>query len=71
MTQKNLTQKTSPKQQILFGYSFNDTWTVGAMMMGEGVSEDHEGETDHDHADHADEEDFRLFAVTIGMNLFI
>ena len=40
-----------------FGYTFNDTWTVGAMMMAEGV---HEGESEEEHANHEDE-DMRLF----------
>tara|TARA_B100000925_G_C21802235_1_gene385150 strand:- start:28 stop:492 length:465 start_codon:yes stop_codon:yes gene_type:complete len=52
---ENITETTN----FGFGYTFNDTWTVGAMIMGEGV---HEGETDSAHAAHAHEdEDFRLF----------
>lgn len=54
---ENITETTD----FGFGYSFNETWTVGAMMMGEGVSEEHEGETEEEHAEHAEEEDFRLF----------
>ena len=50
---ENITETTN----FGFGYTFNDTWTVGAMIMGEGV---HEGETDSAHAAHEDE-DFRLF----------
>ncbi len=47
---ENITETTD----FGFGYSFNETWTVGAMMMGEGVSEEvEEVETE--------EEDFRLF----------
>ena len=53
---ENITETTN----FGFGYTFNDTWTVGAIIMGEGV---HEGETEAEHADHADhdDEDFRLF----------
>ena len=50
---ENLTETTN----FGFGYTFNDTWTVGAMMMAEGV---HEGESEEEHADHEDE-DMRLF----------
>ena len=57
---ENLTETTN----FGFGYTFNETWTVGAMMMAEGV---HEGETEEEHADHADEEDMRLF-VRYNMN---
>ena len=57
---ENLTETTN----FGFGYTFNDTWTVGAMMMAEGV---HEGESEEEHADHADEEDMRLF-VRYNMN---
>ena len=53
---ENITETTN----FGFGYTFNDTWTVGAIIMGEGV---HEGETEAEHADHDDhdDEDFRLF----------
>ena len=57
---ENLTETTN----FGFGYTFNDTWTVGAMMMAEGV---HEGESEEEHAEHADEEDMRLF-VRYNMN---
>ena len=57
---ENLTETTN----FGFGYTFNDTWTVGAMMMAEGV---HEGESEEEHADHAEEEDMRLF-VRYNMN---
>ena len=50
---ENLTETTN----FGFGYTFNDTWTVGAMMMAEGV---HEGESEEEHANHEDE-DMRLF----------
>ena len=50
---ENITETTN----FGFGYTLNDTWTVGAIIMGEGV---HEGETEAEHADH-DDEDFRLF----------
>ena len=50
---ENLTETTN----FGFGYTFNETWTVGAMMMAEGV---HEGESEEEHADHEDE-DMRLF----------
>ena len=50
---ENLTETTN----FGFGYTFNDTWTVGAMMIAEGV---HEGESEEEHADHEDE-DMRLF----------
>ena len=50
---ENLTETTN----FGFGYTFNDTWTVGAMMMAEGV---HEGESEEEHAEHEDE-DMRLF----------
>ena len=53
---ENITETTN----FGFGYTFNDTWTVGAIIMSEGV---HEGETEAEHAEHADheDEDFRLF----------
>ena len=53
---ENITETTN----FGFGYTLNDTWTVGAIIMGEGV---HEGETEAEHAEHADhdDEDFRLF----------
>ena len=57
---ENLTETTN----FGFGYTFNETWTVGAMMMAEGV---HEGESEEEHAEHADEEDMRLF-VRYNMN---
>ena len=50
---ENLTETTN----FGFGYTFNDTWTVGAMMIAEGV---HEGESEEEHASHEDE-DMRLF----------
>ena len=50
---ENLTETTN----FGFGYTFNETWTVGAMMMAEGV---HEGESEEEHAEHEDE-DMRLF----------
>ena len=50
---ENLTETTN----FGFGYTFNDTWTVGAVMMAEGV---HEGESEEEHANHEDE-DMRLF----------
>ena len=50
---ENLTETTN----FGFGYTFNDTWTVGAMMIAEGV---HEGESEEEHANHEDE-DMRLF----------
>ena len=50
---ENLTETTN----FGFGYTFNETWTVGAMMMAEGV---HEGESEEEHANHEDE-DMRLF----------
>ena len=50
---ENLTETTN----FGFGYTFNDTWTVGAMMMAEGI---HEGESEEEHANHEDE-DMRLF----------
>jgi hypothetical protein len=50
---ENITETTN----FGFGYTLNDTWTVGAIIMGEGV---HEGETEAEHDDH-DDEDFRLF----------
>jgi len=50
---ENITETTN----FGFGYALNDTWTVGAIIMGEGV---HEGETEAEHTDH-DDEDFRLF----------
>ena len=51
---ENITETTN----FGFGYTFNDTWTVGAMIMAEGV---HEGESEEEHAAHADDEDLRLF----------
>ena len=50
---ENLTETTN----FGFGYTFNDTWTVGAMMIAEGV---HEGESEEEHASHEDEY-MRLF----------
>ena len=50
---ENLTETTN----FGFGYTFNDTWTVGAMMIAEGV---HEEESEEEHASH-DDEDMRLF----------
>jgi opacity protein-like surface antigen len=50
---ENITETTN----FGFGYTLNDSWTVGAMIMAEGV---HEDETEAEHADHEDE-DFRLF----------
>ena len=50
---ENITETTN----FGFGYTLNDTWTVGAMMIAEGV---HEGESEEEHANHEDE-DMRLF----------